>query len=554
MKKTTFRYILPLLVTIFSLAACGPDDPIPGPGPGDGEVSQYEAREWDGEKRAGVFYEIFVRSFADSNGDGIGDLRGITQKLDYLDGLGVAGIWLTPICTSRSYHGYDVENYTEINPEYGTLADFEEMIARAHELDIRVVMDFVVNHTSKYHPWFTSASASVDSEYRDWFLFSDNPSAAVAAGSVPMTKWYNSYEWRDIPSPGTTGYKYFGMFSDWMPDINYGPAETAETSPAFRAICDAGRYWLGKGVDGFRLDAVKHIYQDENSTENPEFLRKLYEELRKTKSDIYMIGEVFSEHDRAAPYYTGLPVLFDFSSWWRLEYAINNNHAKWYPKDLIDYRREYAAVRPDYIQATKLSNHDEDRARSTLGGDIKRAKMAAAVMLTTAGSPYLYYGEEIGMLGTKAGGDEGVREPMLWAPVAGDKYRTRWQNPRFSSDANVGNVARQDTDPTSIYRLYKKFIELRNTYPALATGEMALLEGFNDDQADKHFMVFTREASGERLLVVHNVSITAKTYIFPAGVTVKKPIADFGKVTVTKEGDRYISASMPAYTTLICEI
>jgi glycosidase len=509
-----------LLVTTFILVACSGGDPLPGPG-GGGNVSQYEARAWDGEKRAGVFYEIFVRSFADSNGDGIGDLGGVTARLDYLNELGVAGIWLTPIHPSPSYHGYDVTDYKAVNPDFGTMADFEAMVTKAHSLGIKVVLDFVVNHTSDRHPWFVSARSSTTSPYRGYYNFRSD----------------GSYE---------------GAFSPLMPDLNYGPAGTAETSDAFGAIVDAGRYWLAKGADGFRLDAVKHIYPDETSDENPTFLKKLYDELSKTKPDIYMIGEVLSEHDRVAPYYKGLPALFDFSSWWRLDYAINNHHAKWYPKDLLDYRAEYAAVRTGYIQATKLSNHDEDRTRTVLGDDVRRAKMAGAVLLTVSGWPYIYYGEEIGMLGSKSNGDEGVREPMLWARKAGDTFRTTWHDPKFSNDATVGSVEKQSADINSVYRLYKKFIELRNTYPALATGEMKLLPGFNDDEADKNFMVFTREAGSERLLVVHNVSNLAKTYSFP--VDIARPIADFGGVSLMKSGSKYVSATMPPYTTIICEL
>jgi glycosidase len=548
--KNNVRLVILLSFVLLNFACKrGGDGPAPPPAPPTDDVSQYRARPWDGQKRAGIFYEIFVRSFADSNGDGIGDLNGITAKLDYLDRLGIAGIWLTPIHPSPSYHGYDVEDYTGINPQFGTMADFEALVAAAHSRGIGVVLDLVVNHTSKTHPWFVSASGSGDSPYRDHYLFSSNPQADIAAGRIPMTPWYNGYEWRNIPGSAD---KYFAMFSDWMPDLNYGPVATAESSAAFRAICEAGRFWLAKGVDGFRLDAVKHLYQNENSDENPEFLRKLYEELKKSKPDLYLIGEMLAEHNNAAPYYRGLPALFDFSSLWRLEYAVNNNHAKWYPKDLLAYRAEYAAVRPDYIQATKLSNHDEDRTRTVLGGDLKRAKMAAAVLLTVSGSPYIYYGEEIGMLGSKSSGDEGVREPMLWAPLIEDDSRTRWRAPVFSTDFSVGSVKKQEQDATSIWRLYEKFIELRNTYPALATGEMKLLPGFDDSEADKNFMVFTRQAAGEKLLVIHNVSALAQRYVFP--VAIEKPVADFGGVAVTKNESGYTSAAMPAYTTLICEM
>ncbi len=555
MNKTKWLLLLALCGLALTFNGCGKDDaPSPGPNPDGGKVSLYEARQWDGVKRGDVYYEIFVRSFADSNGDKIGDLKGITDKLDYLDGLGVSGIWLTPIFKSPSYHGYDVEDYTAINPEYGTMADFEALVAKAHSLKIKVVLDFVINHTSKTHPWFTDACSSTSSAHRDWFIFcnASTVSQDIAAGNVPMTKAYYSNEWHTVET-GTTAYKYQGMFSGWMPEINYGSVETCENTSTFGAICHAGRFWLGKGVDGFRLDAVKHVYQDGASDENPRFLEKFFNELKKTKSNLYMVGEVFGEHNETAPYYRGLPALFEFSGWWRLDYAINNSHAKWFPKDMLQYASEYRAVRSDFIQSTKLSNHDEDRTRSTLKGDIRKAKLAAAVLLTIPGQPYVYYGEEIGMLGTKSEGDEGVREPFLWEPLAKDTYRTGWRASKFSNDYNVGNVSTQKVDPTSIYRLYEKFIELRNTYPALATGEMKLLDTFNDgDNSDKKFMVYTREAAGEKLLIVHNVSESRAVY--PFTMPVKKAIADFGGVKLQRLSETLEKADMPAYTTIICEL
>lgn len=549
MLRNKFLYIL--IALGFAFVSCSKEDGGGGGGgTDDGDVSQYEARKWDGVKRAGVFYEIFVRSFADSNGDGIGDLRGITAKLDYLNELGVAGIWLTPINPSPSYHGYDVEDYTAVNPDYGTMTDFEQLVSRAHALNIKVVLDFVINHTSKTHPWFVSACTATDNPYRDYFLFAPSGEEAswISSGKVPMTDYYDKNQWHSVEK-GTTGYKYFGGFSSWMPDLNYGRVEDAENSAAFKAVCDAGRFWIGKGADGFRIDAAKHIYQNEKSDENPKFLEKFYGELQKSKSDLYMIGEVYSEHNEAAPYYLGLPALFDFSSWWRLAYAINNSHAKWYPKDLLEYQAEYAAVRTDYIQATKLSNHDEDRTRTTLGGSIDRAKMAAAILLTVSGSPYIYYGEELGMLGSKSGGDEHVRDPFLWDVYAKDAYRTTWHTSTYSNEYTISVLARQEKDRTSIYRLYRKFMELRNTYPALARGTMSLPDGFTNDDGDKNFMVFYREYGSEKLFVIHNVSASEAAYTVNHSL---KPIADQGRVTVTQTGTGY-KITMPAYSSLICE-
>lgn len=554
MKTGSAFWFLPLIFSLVIGSGCKSDplDDCPSCGQPTGTEIEFEARVWDREKRAGIFYEIFVRSFADSDGDGIGDLRGITDKLDYLDELGIAGIWLTPIHPSPSYHGYDVEDYTKVNPEFGTMADFETLVATAHSKGIKVVMDFVINHTSKTHPWFVSACTSTDDPYRDYYLFAPDGEVSdyISDGKVPMTNWYNSGEWHRVGN-GTTDYRYMGVFSSWMPEINYGPVESAGNSPTFAAICDAARFWLDKGVDGFRLDAVKHIYQDEDSDENPRFLQMFYESLASAVPDLYMVGEVLSEHDKAAPYYYGLPALFDFSSWWRLEYAVNNQHAKWFPKDILDYRTEYAAVRPDFIQATKLSNHDEDRTRTALGGSLAKAKLAGTVLLTSAGNPYIYYGEELGMLGSKSSGDENVREPFLWENISSDKYRTRWHTPAFSTDDTVGNLASQRQDESSIFRMYEEFIALRNTYPALAYGTMSLPEDFDDSEANKNFMVFYQTYGNEKLLVVHNVSDGEKTYDIPADTI--KPVAENGGVVVTSISGKF-TARMPAWSSMIIEL
>lgn len=516
------------------------------------EKLPFEEVNWDGEKRADVFYEIFVRSFADSDGDGIGDLRGVTEKLDYLHDLGIGGIWLMPINPSPSYHGYDVEDYTAVNPDYGTMEDFDAMLSKAHSLGIKVVLDFVINHTSKTHPWFTQACSSADSPYRDFFLFSTDPASDIATGRIPMTDTYHSGQWHSVPS-GTTSYKYMGMFSGWMPDLNFHDIGDVDNSPAYRAICEDAEFWLEKGVDGFRLDAVKHIYQNEFSDENPRFLKKFYGDMQKTKPDVYMVGEVLSESQYVAPYYAGLPALFDFSSWWRLDYAINNSHAKWYPKDVLSYEAMFAQYRSDYMHITKLSNHDEERTGSVLGDDTGKMKMAAKVLLTISGHPYVYYGEEIGMLGWKHNGDEGVREPFLWDTQASDRYRTKWRTPAYSTDAAVRNLAAQEKDAGSLFNVYKQFIRLRNADPVLAYGTMSLPDGFDDsDQARKNLMVFYREYNGTRYIVIHNVSPAKDSYTISQEV--KRGVAEHGGATVTKYGPTRYVVDMPAYSTVICEI
>lgn len=555
---TKNKFLLTFALFALLFAACGSDSdspsPTPDPTPSDGDVadkvSQYEARAFDGEKRGGVFYEIFVRSFADSDADGTGDLNGVTAKLDYLNDLGVSGIWLMPIFTTTSYHGYDVIDFTKVNPEYGTAADFKKLISEAHKRKIRVILDFVPNHTSDKCAWFTSACASTDNTYRDYYHFS-----TTSAGG-----------WYQVPS-GTTTYYYQGAFDRSMPDLNYGAASTCETSGAFRAMTDAAKYWIDNGVDGFRLDAVKHIYDNEKSSENPTFLNKFYTTLDTyyqskrlgLDNNIYMVGECWLGYKDVAQYYKGLPALFEFDGWSSyLSYAIQNSHAKWYPKDILAERAVYAAQRADFIQATKLSNHDEDRARTTLGGSLavsrERAKIAAAVLLTSIGSPYIYYGEEIGMLGSKSTGDNNVREPMLWSAKASDAYRpTTYPQSNNSTDTSVGNVDEQSKSSQSIYSVYKKFLRLRNTYPALASGTMSLPKSFNDsDNTNKQVMAFVREAGSERLLILHNVSATTTNYTIDYGVD--KAIADMNGVTYRKNGSASVTVTMPAYSSIIFQL
>lgn len=548
-----FRLFLAVALLWAGACSSDPDAPV-GPCPDNpdvvDQVSQYEARPFDGEKRAGVFYQIYVRSFADSNGDGIGDLNGVTAKLDYLDDLGVAGIWLLPIYTCDSEHGYDVIDYKAVNPDYGTLADLENLVAEAHKRKIRVILDFVPNHTSHYCPWFLDACKSVDSPYRDFYHFSQTEKPG----------------WIAVPS-GTTGWFYQGVFDRSMPDLNYGPAASCEQSGAFRALTDAAEFWIDKGVDGFRLDAVKHIYDSETSAENPTWLDKFYTDVNayfQGKSqlgfeDVYMVGECWLATDQMAEYYKGLPALFDFTAWQdRLLYAIQNDHAKWFPKDMIAEREVFATKRADFIQATKLSNHDENRARTAVGGShavsLQRCKIAAAVLLTSVGSPYVYYGEELGFFGDKTdkGGDRNVREPMLWKPKAEDAERPTWITSTINTDMGVGCVAMQAESAASLYNVYRKFLRLRNTYPALAGGTIGLPEWFDDaDSRDKHIMAFYRTAGSEKLLVVHNVSNTSCSYVFEGAVDA--PVANMNGATISSQDARH-TLDMPPYSSIILEM
>jgi len=350
-----------------------------------------------------VFYEIFVRSFYDSDGDGVGDLNGLIEKLDYLndgdpttsDDLGITGIWLMPIMQSPSYHGYDVVDYYTVDEEYGTNADFQRLMAEAHQRGIRVIIDLVLNHTSNQHPWFLDARDE-DSHYRDWYIWSDsNPGYAGPWGQGVWHKFFDSY--------------YYGVFWSGMPDLNLrNPEATAQ-------LQDAARFWLEEmGVDGFRLDAIKHLIEDgptqENTNATHDWLSGFYTFYKAVDQNAFTVGEAWMG-TRELLEYTGdeVDVVFAFDL---AEDMINT--ARGPLASAVGQRTaQMVADFPAGQYATFLANHDQNRLMSQLLGDEAQAKLAATLLLTSPGVPFLYYGEEIGMLGTKP--DEDIRRPMQWS-------------------------------------------------------------------------------------------------------------------------------------------
>jgi glycosidase len=263
------------------------------------------------------------------------------------------------------------------------------------------------------------------------------------------------------------------------------------------------------GVDGFRLDAVKHIYHNGYSDENPTFLRKFYDRMNASYSgegDFYMVGEMYDSYNRVAPYYAGLPAFFEFDFWNRLKWALQNDTGRHFAKDVLAMRSAYAAVKSDYIAATKLSNHDEVRAATEIGGVEAKIKLAGAVLMTAPGSPYIYQGEELGYTGTKDGGDEWVRTPVMWdaakSDLASGALGGKIDNAMLTAAISVEN---QSKTAGSVLDVYRTFSRLRNIYPALATGTMTKHATYNDTNADANSIAaWYREAQGQRMLVLHN--------------------------------------------------
>nr|WP_240927637.1 alpha-amylase family glycosyl hydrolase [Paenibacillus thiaminolyticus] len=467
-------------------------------------------------KSRGVYYEIFVRSFHDSDGDGIGDLRGVIERLDYLQDLGIKGIWLMPIHPSPSYHGYDVTDYYEVNPEYGTLDDFRALTEAAHERGIEVIIDLVVNHSSSEHPWFKSAFGDKNSPYREWYTFAD--------GTRPEESQLGA--WGQQAWHGTGANQYVGIFWEGMPDLNLD-------HPAVRAeMIKIGQFWLKQGADGFRLDAAKHIYEDfQSSVNNPDVVKKnqaWWQEFRRglneVNPDAYLIGEIWDSASVVGPYLNhALDSGFNFDLAKMLVNAAKLERASTIPS-VLSKTYSFFSKQSDgaFVDAPFLTNHDQNRVMSELDGHGERAKMAASLLLTMPGTPYIYYGEEIGMRGVKP--DEQIREPMLWSSDSKAAGQTRWQPPKHAD--GVVPVEVQLKDPSSLLRHYQTMIAWRNEEPLLADGAILPYAGVPNE-----VLAFIRLNENDQVLVLHNLSAREQTVDLGA-----RPDLPFGEmVRSTKE-------------------
>lgn len=468
--------------------------------------------------QAGVHYELFVRAFCDSNGDGIGDLNGVTSKLDYLQDLGISAIWLMPVNPSPSYHKYDVVDYYGIDPDYGTMDDFRRLIREAHRRNIRVIMDFVINHTSRQHPWFREAIKSKDNPYHDWYVWM-SPEDIEALNIATREITADSGEKNPWHSVRGASYKekYYALFWSGMPDLNYDNPEVR------REIYKAGKFWLTDvGVDGFRLDAARHIYPDWEEPKNHAFWEEFRQEMESVRPDVYLVGEVWTRPERIAPYFRGLKANFNFDLRLILEEIIRNEEDT---EEAIAFLHEahcaFRQVNPQFIDALILSNHDQDRIGSLLKGNLNHLKVAANLLLTLPGLPYLYYGEEIGMLGLKP--DENIREPFVWDVGKQDPHRARWRKARYSTSRTVVPLARQESDPNSLFSHYKRLIHFRNGHPVLNDNQ-SVLEPSAIRQ--KGIVAFGRRSGDRSVLVVQNLMGQPQdVLIYPPGEADNKRIS-----------------------------
>jgi len=523
----------------------------------------------------GVIYQVYPRSFSDSDGDGIGDLRGITARLDHLVQLGVDALWISPIYPSpMADFGYDVADYCGIDPRFGTLADFDVLLTNAHDRGLKIILDFVPNHSSDQHPWFLESRSSRTSPRRDWYVWRD-----PAPGGGPPNNWISDFggsawEW-DEP----TGQYYLHAFLKEQPDLNWRHSDVQ------RAMYDVLRFWLARGVDGFRIDVLWHLIKAEglpdnplnpdyqasrgemdrvlqlHSTDQPE-VHAIAGEMRHIADGFgekVLIGEIYLPLDRLVRYYgasaPGVHLPFNFQL----------VGAPWKADVLAGLIAAYEAALPDGAWPNwVLGNHDRSRIATRVGE--AQARVAAMLLLTLRGTPTLYYGDELGIAdgeipparvqdprelrepGLGLGRDP-VRTPMPWddTPSAGFTTGTPWLP--LGDDWRTRNVAHQRTEPASMLVLHQQLLALRRRHPALALGDLTLLESSPPD-----VLAYERRRGDERVLVFLNLGATAREVVLPGWAhdarvllsTLAAPPAPHGGILVLRPDEGAILAPLSA--------
>lgn len=440
------------------------------------------------------YYEIFVHSFCDSDGDQVGDLKGIISQLDYLndgdpntgDDLGVDGIWLTPIMPSKSYHKYDVENYYDIDPEFGTLEDFDTLVEECHKRGINLIIDLVLNHISSQNPLYTKAVDEVSTGKIDGNAeyFEIHPTSYFDAGTKTNLLSH--------------GYACEANFSPEMPEWNLNSEKTRKE---FTKIAD---FWLDRGVDGFRLDAIK--YYSNKGTNGEEFMKWFYDTCKEKNSDVYMVGENWTDDSEIEEMYeSGIDSQFAFKFAQSTGTIIGNVIAQngvSTAKKVMNYNNKMSKVDDNYINAMFLTNHDQVRCANSLEPlGLGYEKLAASVYMLFPGNSFMYYGEEIGITAPNTTNDAAYRTPMIFDS---EKLPDIFVNgigdeavaPKF------GGVKQQLADDNSLLNYYRRIIKIKNQNPELARGTITEIENFDDT----NICAFYTEYEGSKLLVIHNFS------------------------------------------------
>jgi len=563
MNKFLFKPTLLLALSLVALQAGAQKNPV------DAEGHQW----W----QHAVFYEVYPRSFADSNNDGVGDLNGITSKLGYLHDLGVDAIWITPCYPSPQVDfGYDVSDYENIDPMYGTLADFDRMAAEGKKQNIRIIMDYVINHTSDKHKWFIASKSSKKSPYRNWYVWRDGKGP-----NQPPNNWISEFggsAWKFDP---TTGQYYYHYFYAEQPDLNWN-------NPAVeKAMFDVTRWWYKRGVAGFRLDAVDTLFEDPELRDNPVLpgknkfgdpntqeiynkklpgVHEVLQNLRKVadENDAVLIGETWTKSiDELKKYYgehnneLQLPMDFMFTRVDKLSPP--------------EFRRQIVAADtaggwPTWV----ISNHDIERSYNRYGDGAHNddiAKLMAALYFTLRGTPIMYYGEELGMENNDPKRKEDVKDPKGRTGWPADKGRDGERTPMQWNDAeNAGfsthepwlpvppsykthNVAAESKDPNSVLEFYRKVLALRHTNSVLLEGNYSAL-----NEEDPNVLSYLRTYKGKSVLVALNMSGSAQKASFHLVAQGASPASLDPLVATPGAGANGPEVTLPAFGVFIGEV
>ena len=477
-------------------------------------------------------YEIFVYSFCDSNGDGIGDINGIRSKLDYIADMGFDQLWLTPVHPSDTYHKYDVDDYYAIDPAFGTMEDYEALLKECHERGIRVLLDLVLNHTSDSHEWFTQAADylrglgggnpnSNDCKYFEYYNFSRDQQDGYA--QLEGTDWW-----------------YEARFWNEMPDLNLGSGAVRDE------IRDIMQFWLDKGVDGFRLDAVTS-YLTGNPDGNVEFLSWLTDAGKTIKADCYFVGEAWTDRGSIAQLYTsGIDSLFDFpfadSEGIIRSVMTDSASASDFVTAMVNTEAAFAEANPDYVDAPFYTNHDMGRSAGYYALDEGPVtKMAYALSLFMKGDSFVYYGEEIGMKGS--GKDENKRAPMYWSDDEGADGMCAGPADMDDFEMKFPSLEDQTGDDLSLWNWFNQVVHVRKAFPAIARGTTEKVDAVCDDAV----ACFIRKYDGGDVLIVMNLRDTAvkKDLSSVGGNLELAAVLNTSEESITYEGT---SLSLPAYS------
>lgn len=438
-----------------------------------------------------IFYEIFVRSFYDSDGDGIGDFNGVAEKLDYIETLGADALWLMPFNESPSYHGYDTTNYYDVNSDYGSLEDLKNLIDEADSKDIKIIMDLVINHSSSEHSWFKKALENQE-EYKDYFVWATPFDLLGENGEWGQKIWH---------SKNAKDY-YMGIFWQEMPDLNLRNPKVREEMKA------VAKFWVDLGIDGFRLDASKHIdHEDSNYTHL--WWNEFNNYVKSLNSEVYLVGENWDSNVNViAPYFDYMDSSFNFSFSELIIKTVNNQSYQNILEEQLEMHEKYAEVSKDFIDATFIRNHDMSRTRSEVFDNKDKAKLAAAIHLTLPGTPFIYYGEEIGQKGKKP--DEHIREPFDWYASAEGKGMTNMIKSGFKkvekfTKANDGiSLEEASKDPDSIFNYYKQLIKIRKDHKAFFYSDYQIID------LEEKILAYT-VGRDEKIIVFHNIHSKPQT-------------------------------------------